>query len=38
MKKHTAGNFEKVRLALSGGKVKMVITKLAHQNARRHVG
>ena len=37
MKKYTAGNFEQVRLAFSGRKVKMVTTKLAHQNARRHV-
>ena len=37
MKKHTTGNFEQVRLALCGRKVKMVTTKLAHQNACRHV-
>lgn len=36
MKKYTAGNFEQVRLALCGRKVKMVTTKLAHQNACRH--
>lgn len=35
--KHTPGNFEQVRLALCGRKVKMVTTKLAHQNACRHV-